>query len=1148
MLKFVLKSNEKNTKTDMLRFSNINIFKLLAILPFFGMILFHTQKAMALPADFYAPNSVLSTGKWAKIEVKESGMQFISNTVLRNMGFTDPSKVNVYGYGGRMLPERLYSDMPDDLPPVPSIQTATGIVFFGHGPVGWKTLNGSTQYIHVNNPYSDHSYYFITDSDEERISARKAEALSSNGSEIITVFTERISHEQDLIAPSNTGRLILGEDFRGQSSRSFQFNLPDNVGDAKVTVSFGAKCSGNGSAIILSANGETLPSSAQDQINANASKFIVVTTTTKEVSNPGNSLNLGIQFSGSGSVTTAALDYIEVEYPRQIRLTDGELYFYISPSASSIVKIEGCSENTVVWDVTDVKDIHEIEGTLAGSEFSFTTPGGYREYVAFNPSTVKRAAVAAGHIANQDLHSMEAPGMLVIAPEAYKQEAQRLVALHEKTDGLTVAVITPEQIYNEFSSGNPDLTAYRKLLKMWYDKAQNEGGDYTKYCLILSRPTYDNKMVTSLVKNAGYPRLPIWQSPTGDTESNSYSTDDYIGMLDDNPGELNMSTAKIHVAVGRMPVKSVSELSTALTKLENYMLSPTLGSWRNNVMIIADDQDNGVHLNQAEACHEAMRSAGNGKNFLYEKLYLDSYPLVYSSTGPTYPAAKQRMFDKINEGVLYIDYIGHANPASWGHEQLLTWKDITTFSNKNLPFIYAATCEFLRWDDDAVSGAEEMWLNPTSGVIGMICPSRTVLISANGILNKASSQYVFAGDGKGKATRVGDIMVNGKNAGQADSNKLRYGLIGDPSMRLPYPELNIAVDKINEIDLNSSEMPVIGARSTMTVEGHIEDADGNLLSDFNGTIEIQLYDAEKVITTNANGDDGVESLYNDRKTKLYSGRAIAKDGKWSTTILMPLEIENNYSPALLSLYASDERGREANGACENFYVYGFSSDIPEDVTGPEFIYFYLNGPSFADGSQVSPSPVLKARFRDDSGINVSEAALGHSMIISIDDKTYFNDPAAYFIPDSEDPTCGELTYQLNNISAGEHTLKLTVWDNAANSSTATLSFVVSAGWMPQIEVLTTDVNPASTSVNFIVGTDGISGATKCVVEVYDLLGRKVWGSNATEMSNGSNLTMGWNLQDSNGARVQRGIYIYRATITTANGNTISKSRKLAVTS
>ena len=70
-------------------------------------------------------------------------------------------------------------------------------------------------------------------------------------------------------------------------------------------------------------------------------------------------------------------------------------------------------------------------------------------------------------MANQDIHGMESPDMLIISPDVYRQAAQKVADLHAETDGLKAVVLSPEAIYNEFSSGTPDVTAFRKVLKMW---------------------------------------------------------------------------------------------------------------------------------------------------------------------------------------------------------------------------------------------------------------------------------------------------------------------------------------------------------------------------------------------------------------------------------------------------------------------------------------------------------------------------------------------------------------------------------------------------------------------------------------------------------------------------------------------------------
>ena len=1114
------------------------------LLSFF--LLFFGREASALPAHEYAVSSRLASGNWIKIEVEKDGMQFVDNATLRSFGFPQPEKVNVFGYGGIVIPETLSS--PDDLPLVPSLKTDDGIFFFGKGSTGWLlNTSGETLYSHLSHPYSDKSFYFLSDCMEENVSPSPRIPVESSGN-IIDTFTERLVHEQDLFMPMTSGRLILGEDFKSNSSRSFRFQLPGNTGDALVTASFGCKTSSGISSLVFTANGKQLGATTADRLAASDTKLITTTKTTKEVQNAGADLELNIKFNGTGNVSVAALDYIEIEYPRRLEIIDGELFFYLNSSESCEVKLTGANSSTKLWDVTDHVNPQEIEFRLEGNIISFFYGGGYREFIAFDPSVLSNKVLKGEKIVNQDIHALASPDMLVIAPEEYLPAANRLASLHKETDRLTVTVLTPEEIYNEFSGGTPDVSAFRKLLKMWYDRAEGIEGNFPGYCLIMSRPTYDNKMVTSQVRNCGYPRIPIWQSPTGETENTSFSTDDYIGMLKDVEGNFDIGNAEINVAVARMPVKSLKEAEAMIDKLESYLKNPNLGAWRNNVMVIADDQDKGVHLQQAEAVIEAMKSQPKGKDVIYEKLYLDAYPLEYSGTGPAYPQAHKRMMEKWNEGVSLINYIGHANTKSWGHESLLSWTDLNNMTNTKLPFIYAATCEFMRWDADDLSGAEVLWLHPSCGVIGMISPSREVIISANGTLNQATSKYFYKKKDNGEQLTVGEIMVKGKNDSKTGNNKLRYGLIGDPTLRLPIPSLDVRVDSINGVDLNHVEdPPVIAARSSVKLKGHIESADATMIEDFNGIMEISLYDAEKAITTNGNGPEGVESTYNDRKIILYKGLAKVSGGEWSAQFMMPSEIENNFSPALLSFYAHDENGREASGTNEEFYVYGYDTEAPEDFEGPRFIEFYLNSAGFKNGNEVAPNPTLYARFYDESGISVSEAGIAHNLSLEIDGKVISENISQFYDPDPEDSNYGSVSVPLGDIGFGKHSLSLKVWDNAGNSSDASLEFSISALWKPTIETLYTDVNPATSTVNFIIGTDGTTNAMECEVEVYDLNGRRVWKEKAPALMSGYNkTTINWDLSDAGGGRVPQGFYVYKATVTTGSGVKVDKSNKLIV--
>lgn len=1107
-----------------------------------------TVVAHALSPEYYASSSLLSSGKWAKVITEGNGMRLISTATLRKLGFEDPSKVRVYGFGGRMVPEILSESIPDDLPQIPSMVTAKGVLFFAVDLNTWTVGSNDTRpYEHEVNPYTRLNCYIVGEGGPV-LDMTRAE-LPTSASSIADTFTERVVHERDLYNPGESGRIFLGEDFRSNKSQTFSFTLPDNAtGDAVANIRFGAHTTNGESSIVVSANRKRLPSAENDKMKAaGKDQFMFLTSTSKKIEGCGEKLDIKLDYSYSGALFHAGLDYIEVFYERNLSLRDGQLYFFDTYSGSEEVRVKGCSATTQIWDVTNRFAPMRVESRLNGTVAAFVAPKGYREYIAFNPESISIEAEAGSGIANQDLHSLPVPDMVVITLPDFREGSERIAQLHRDVDGMTVHVLLADDIYNEFSGGRADFSAFRRMMKMWYDR---EGGERLKYCLLMGKPTFDPRHLLQETMECGYSPLLIWQSPTGETETKSYSNDDYIGMLDDEvSGRFSLSKAKINVAIGRLPVKTSAESLAMASKIEKYVKNPNYGPWRNKVMIIADDGDLGTHLEQAETAYNSMRSSGNGKNFLYDKLYLDSYPLEYTSVGAAYPKATERMLRNYNDGVILTNYIGHGSTTSWSHEHLWEWPDIIGMTNRNLTFIYAATCRFNCWDTQEVSGAERIMLNPHAGVIGMIVPSRSVYIAQNGTLNQYTSSRFFARGTDGLPLRFGDIYREGKNLFSGDDNKLRYCFMGDPAIRIPSPSYSVDIERINGTELESAEaVPEVKALGKLEIEGVVRTRDGDVDTAFDGTVNLQIYDAERVITTYGNGDDGVQKMYNDRKTRLAATSIKASEGRWKATVQMPPEIENNYSPARIVAYAWDGRGKEANGETEKFYVYGIEHDVMTDTVGPKVEYFYLNNERFESGGVVNANSLVIARVRDASGINLSDAGIGHKMSLTLDGSKTFADIDGYFESDPETPGAGVIAYPLSDITPGNHSLELTVWDNANNSSKAQIDFQVAAASDPVIYDIYTDCNPASTSVVFTIEVDRPNTVLGTSIGVYDLNGKKMWGDeSSTSTDASSRISKQWDLKDSSGLRVPRGIYIYRAVVETPEGTYSSKSKKLAVT-
>lgn len=1113
---------------------------------------------MAADPAKYASSSVLSSGKWVKIDISTPGLQTLTKQNLNNFGFSDPNSVYVYGYGGRMISEALTPDHPDDLPPVPVVRGSDGsITFYATGIISPKVSGSKMKYDHTINPYGESSFYFLSNvkpsSETGSIDLSDADDMP-----LEETFTCQLVHERDLLQCANSGRDYFGEDFRATKSQSFDFDLSGKVGDdTRIRVKFAANISGTGTAggYSVKANGEVISDANDNKIACvtSSEQFYRTTIALNNASVSGNSLKVDIEFSPVGSVNMARLDWIEVEYERELALKDSKLHFMVNPSSNTAYAISGVSENTIIWDVTNPWDVKEVKGAYDPGSKSLTIgikDAGFREFIALEPSVKGASVPGRFSVANQDIHALPTPDMVIITPDEFSAAAQRIADLHRNHDGMVVHVLSPEKIFNEFSSGNPDVSAFRKLLKMWVDRSENDPeGRKFGYCLLMGRPTYDQKGKNPETVKAGYPRTLIWQSPTGFTEASSYCTDDFISMLEDETAERPMYSRKQLVGVGRYPVTSAYEADLAVSKLESYMTDPIYGIWRNNVMVIADDGDSAQHLEQAKAAIKNMMNGNAGPHYAYDRVFLDAFERKQTGAGLTFPDAKERVLTKWQkEGTALITYIGHANPKEWGHEKLLTWGDINNMSNQYLPVLYAATCSFGKWDDVDISGAEIMLTNPAGGAIAVITPSRTVLISKNESITNSVSREVFRKDSVGLGQRLGDILRFGKNnMAKPDDNMLRYHLFGDPALRMPVAYHSVAIDSINgfPVAADISDAPIIEARSTVRISGRIIDNEGNT-ANFNGPIQYTLFDAEKSIETHGWGDTGKVSEYLDRSSKLATGSTMVANGEWSATILMPSEISNNYSPALISMYAYDpEIKSEANGSTDMLYVFGYDENSTDDFEGPAIENFGVT--SGNKTGTVHSNPVAMAVVSDESGINMSDAGIGHKMSLILDSDKVFDDVSNYFFPDPLDETKGSIAYPLSGLEPGSHRLTLTVWDNAGNSSSEAIDFKVGLNMRPDVIEISSLYSRERDQLDMKVTTDRALCSLQCKLECFSLSGNLLWSTDRKAYSNSnSSFTLSWDINDSNGNRLPRGIYTLRATVTSEDGLSTSHSKKIAI--
>lgn len=1104
--------------------------------------------ALALDAQRYAAESRLASGKWRKISVTSTGVHFIPRAQLTAWGLGDVGSVVIAGYGAVKIPDLLSTaTYIDDLPEVPCMRTSQGIYFYAQGPQA--VSSGSDGFISSSlNPFTTKGYYFIGSAAPTVEIAEEGRAEASSSAQ--TTFTALAVHEVDKVSYGNTGLMFLGEDFRFSPRRSFSFELTGKVDSTPVRIrcSVAAKVAGK-SEFSLSVGGTKLPGGSVTLPAVSASNYGVAATIDARLEDAPSTLPLELTFAALGSVSAANLDAIFVNYTRRIALSAGYADFSASSTA---VSLEGGTESTIVWDVTDPLSVKQMITTAATGGIAWINDyTGTRSYVAWAPDAKLPAPADEGLIPNQSLHSLSTPRMVIVTVPQFADQARRIARLHSEIDSMSVEVVLQSDVFNEFSSGAPDVGAFRRFFKMLYDRGAASGSPL-EYALLFGRATFDVRGVTATGSVWSDPVMPSWQSPESMIETVSFTTDDFLAFLDDNSG-LRPGADRYCIAVGRIPASNAADAKAYVDKLEKYITAPADGDWHNRVIMTADDGDMGIHLTQADELIEAMRSNPGGLDMVYDKVYIDAFPLV----GGVCEQGRSKLHKLIDNGAAWWTYTGHANKYYLSAQGIMTLNDLNSMANRRLPVFFGATCYFMQWDGFEQSGAEKMFFRPNAGVIAAITATRPVFISENSLLSRALGSRIFATDGSGTPLTLGNMLRQAKNslgspAGTSNTNKLRYALMGDPALRVATGSASAKLTHINGVPVaDHPEDIVLAGRSEVTLSGVITGSAGHTMSDFNGTVALTLYDAEHSVTTigrNIDGTIGRSLVYDEHGERLYAGRDTVSAGTFTHRIPMPAELADNYRPALISLNASDGERRHATGTFSDLYVFGSDEAAPEDTVPPVIESFYLNHPTFVSGSKVNSSPMVIASVSDNVAINLSTAGIGRSMSLKLDGVKTISGVADFYTPFADGTPGGSIALPLTDLPEGHHDITLRVYDTSGNYAEATVEFIVDPTLVPEIFEVYTDANPASVEANFFINHNRPDEMLTVTMSVYNLMGSLVWSKTVTDRSDMfTSAPITWNLHDLAGHRVVRGIYIYRAEVSVNGQRRLSKGRRIAVT-
>ena len=1018
----------------------------------------------------YASHSVLSSGQWAKISVPETGIYQITESLVRQAGFSDISKVKVFGYGGALQPEQLTSDYlsaTDDLKEVPVCIVNGKRLFHAVGPVGWSSATTSER---TRNFYANEGCYFLTQSDSEPLTVDSAAfALSFYP----TNNDYHSLHEVDDFAWYHSGRNLSESTLLSSAgTHRYQLKAHDKSGTLQVN---------------LTANG---PFSVDVYLN---DSLVGTIANASEISSYSRAL--------ARSGTFVLTDVLQ-------------------------------NENTIVLkQVSGSADVRldYISLTMATPEPMPSLSKGTFD----TPSFVYR-------ITNQDLHADSSVDMVIIIPTSQKfvAQAERLKKLHETEDSLSVRIVPADELYNEFSSGTPDGNAYRRYLKMLYDRAESDA-ESPRYLLLFGDGAWDNRLLSSGWHTySADDFLLCYQSENSFSETESYVSDDYFCMLDDGEGGKLTVSDQADVGVGRLTARTDAEAKVLVDKIVSYHSNTQAGAWQNTLCFMADDGNENVHMQEAEAALQAVE--GDNNNFLFKRIYWDAYPRVASSTGYSFPDVTKLIKQQMVDGALIMDYCGHGANYCLSHEKVILRSDFEATTSR-LPLWVTASCDIMPYDGQEENIGETAMLNPHGGAIAFYGTTRTVWTNDNLKANRAFLRRVI-GSTNGRRNSLGDAVRLSKNEVWTShgANKLHYTLLGDPALVLSAPSGSIVVDSINGVSVADNKVR-LHAGSKVTVSGHVPDDDS-----FDGVVTVTVRDVEETIQCRMN-DPTVSTayVYKDRPRVIYNGTDSVRHGRFSLTFALPLDISYSDATGLITLYAVDNAKHEVHGRDESFTL-GAAEELVNDGVGPS-VYCYLNSSSFVNGGTVNTTPYFYAELSDKDGINAAGNGIGHDLELVVDgssEMTYcLND---YFQCDFGDYTRGSLGFTLPELSEGPHKLLFRAWDVLNNPSVAELSFSVVKGLTPQCFSVMCTKNPATTTTTFIINHDRIGSTIDVDLEVFDMSGRQLWAHHESGVSTDNTYSVDWDLTVEGGSRLQTGVYLYRVWIGEGGSKKSSLAKKLIV--
>ena len=1098
------------------------------LLTFFSL---SSEKGILAQTSLRTTN-VLSDGKIYRIAVNQNGVYKISGRWLQensaeSLSQIDISSISVYAIGsGPLQHDSNYEDTErlealalsiNDINSDGLFSSADEILFYAEGPDKNRYDESRGLQVLDKNPFDDKNFVFLKvggsgglneveeESNQQIISNPTSDYLHS-----MIYHEDKVNLLDDFVSTQGSGQNWYGEQLTNIPSFDLQDRLTwshNALRDVRINAVFAGR----------SKSRESIAVDINDQrydidfspVNTSDIEALYARRVILPIAIDGLSSNddFSINFSTVDADAQLWIDYISIEGLSEARY-DAELLFlnnYINLSSDNTYDglTISSTEEIRIWDITNPYRAIEKNISAINNKYEIgISPTMPQEFVVFRDDDIIEP-LSAELLPSEDILENGKVNLLIISPELFRESAERLRAHRLANDNISSFITTPQKIYDLYSSGRQDPTAIRNYIRDLYRSFSS-----FEYVILLGDATFDFRHINKEYPNDNF--VPTFETFNSLDPLLAFPSDDYYALLDDD--ENGNLSGDLDISVGRITVRNAAEANAVVNKIISYdqrIDEETIDNWKTQIVFLADDEDNNLHVNDADII--AREVAEEFPLVNQEKIYFDAFRQESTPGGNRYPTATDRLNTIVDQGALIINYLGHGGPNGWAQERVLKIDDINGWNNfDRLPLIVTATCSFTGFDDPSMTTAgEATLLNPSGGALSLFTTVRSVYASKNFQLTRSVFRQMFKKE-DGKFLRIGEIMRRAKNDNPSDnSNARKFFLIGDPTIRLSVPPLDITTDRINGVSFGADEETRVSALDQVLLNASVRNTQGEVISDYNGLVDIVIFDKPTETRTIANDNRSFVKSYETQRNVIYRGRTLVENGKINISFTVPVDIDYSIGASKITYYAvSDEYG-DAAGFSDQLFIGGNSvNPIVDDQ--PPVVQAYLNDRTFTNESEVPPSNLVIVDLSDDFGLNLSSTGIGHEITATLDEDSrttlFLNELLEGRL---DDQRSGTLVFNIDDLAVGRHTLTVKAFDVANNVGETTISFIVSDDIEPQIISIENSPNPIDDQTTFLINHDIREDNIDVSMEVYNLSGQLIETLKESAISRDGNIELTW---------------------------------------